>query len=254
MRGVLGAGIGRHAHVELGAAGADLVIEALAGDQRAVSYLLPGRAAERDRAVARHELVGRGVEMRRGETEQHEPTRRRCLADLRAGIADRAAAVARALIHRLRRRSHDDIEPIERKIELLGRDLRECGRNPGAGLDLAGIEGRGVVGVHRKPRIELIRRRRGEVAARGSGRQPRSRGRRIRGGRPEESEGDDEPARGPQEPAPAEPGSAACSADRLMHIHDRPSVLCALAGGALDGAHNPHMRAAAAQIGIEGVQ
>ena len=157
--------------------------------------------------------------MRRGETKQHEPARRRCLADLRAGIADRAAAVARALVHRLRRRAHDDIEPIERKIELLGRNLRECGPHPGAGLDLAGEEGRGVVGVHRKPGIELIRRRRGEVATRGAGRQPRSRVRRVG---PEEGEGDDEPARSPEKPAPAEPGSARSSADRLMHSHDRP--------------------------------
>ena len=131
--------------------------------------------------LARHQLIDRGVEMRRGETEQHEPARRRCLADLRAGIADRAAAVARALIHRLRCRAHDDIEPIERKIEFLGRDLRECGPDPGAGLDLAGEERRGVVGVHRKPGIELIRRRRGEVATRGAGRQPRSRGRSVVG-------------------------------------------------------------------------
>src|SRR5690606_25140 len=87
---------------------------------------------------------------------------------------------------------------LERKIELLGGDLRQRRRRALAELDVADIERRGVVGMDREPGVdELGVRRSGGRAA--GGRLCTSRDRQVA-----DRETDDERAAGLEERAPAD--------------------------------------------------
>ena len=136
-----------------------------------------------------------------GKIEKRLPAGRGRVADLRPAIPDRTAAAAMALVDGFRRAAHHDVEPIDRKIELLGGDLRERRLGAGAKIDLAGKQRRGVIRMHREPCVEPagIRRHTARDRARG--------GFRHRRGRLEQAEGDDEAARKFQQAAAAEAGS-----------------------------------------------
>jgi hypothetical protein len=81
---------------------------------------------------------------------------------------DRRARGGCALVGRDVGVERDPFELAHVEVELLGRDLKETGGVALAELALAEIDRRGVVGMHRDPRIDGVRiGRAGDVAARG---------------------------------------------------------------------------------------
>ena len=146
--------------------------------------------------------AGLDLEMLGREIEQSRLAGRRRVADLRPGIADRAAAIRRALVDRVRGGAHHDIEPVDREIEFFGGDLRERRLGAGADIDLAGEEGDGVVGMHREPGGKLAGVRRHAARDRPCIRRRFVRGQHI--GRVEQAEGNDQAAREFEQAAPAE--------------------------------------------------
>jgi hypothetical protein len=84
-----------------------------------------------------------------------------------------------ALVHGGRRVAHHDGDALDRHIELLGDDLRECGADAHARLDLADRRRDASIGGDAQPRVERIRIDRGGP---GGARGRQWRGRRARAG------------------------------------------------------------------------
>ena len=152
----------------------------LAADQLAIA---DGFAAAADGPGGDRELVRLDAELRRREIEQRTSRHRRGVANLHAADLDREAAECRPLIRRQRRVALDDLNPVERHVELVGHDLRQRGAHAGAEIDLAGIDGHHAGGIDGEKGIDRSERHR-------LGRGGRLRERRARPS--EEGEADDE--------------------------------------------------------------
>ena len=90
------------------------------------------------------ELLGGEVEQDRAHFRAGEPQRG-------AAVFDRLAAGGLAFVRRAAGVAGDDLDPRQRQVELLGRDLRQRGEDALPEFDLAGENGGGAVGVDAQP-------------------------------------------------------------------------------------------------------
>ncbi len=110
-----------------------------------------GRAGN---AVGKHEGIGADAEPPGGERGQHRAHLGGGHAQAGTTRLERHAAGGEAFIGGARGVAGDHPDPIEREIELLGRDLGERGEDPLPELDLAGEDRRAAVGIDADPGAE----------------------------------------------------------------------------------------------------
>ena len=106
-------------------------------------------------AIARHQLIDRGGQAHRGEKAQRVPRVGGRLPDGRRPPLQRLAADRAALVRRARGVALDHADARHRHVQLLGDDLRQGRRDPGAQLHLAGEERDLAVGRDRDPGVDL---------------------------------------------------------------------------------------------------
>src|SRR5436190_595532 len=132
-------------------------LEPFAADQLAVTDPFVTGA---DHAVGDLEVLFLGVEALGRLLEQRGLRGRRGVAQLHAADLNRQAAPGGALIGRERSVALDELDPVERHVELVGNDLRQRGRDTGAEIDLAAIERHLAAGIDREEGIDLGERER----------------------------------------------------------------------------------------------
>ena len=111
-------------------------------------------------AVIDGELVGRHGQQARRHLDQHAARFRRRHAHLLAAELDAGGAGGAALVHRCGGVAHDDLDALERNVELFRHDLADGDMQPVAHVHLAEIGRHAAVGVDRDVGRQLIGRQR----------------------------------------------------------------------------------------------
>ena len=123
---------------------------ALPGDQRADGDAAIRRVADRHHAVIDAQPSRRHAEFNRSPRQQPVPRLRRRRAQGHRMHLNRRARDGAALIGRARRIAQHHVHRVERHVEFFGGDLRECGADAGAEIDMAVQRGHAAVVPHGK--------------------------------------------------------------------------------------------------------
>ncbi len=102
-----------------------LDVEVAPADQLGVGGALRGIALGVDDAVGDGQLIGRQIELLRRHLDQHPARFGRSRAHLLAAVLDAGGARRAALVHAGAGVGHEDLDALERHVELFGDDLAD---------------------------------------------------------------------------------------------------------------------------------
>ncbi len=130
----------------------ELQRERFAPDQLAIAHPF---AAGADDAIDNPEVLRLGVQAFGRLLEQRSPGGRRGVTQLHAADLDRQAAPGGALVGRERSVALDELDPVERHVEFVRDDLRQCSCDAGPEIDFAAIDRHHAAGIDREKRVDL---------------------------------------------------------------------------------------------------
>src|SRR2546425_9482912 len=136
-----------------------LEVDLLVAEQLGVRGALRHVGPDAHDAELHLELARRHAEPRRRQVHQRLACRRRGLADLDATDLDGEAAPRRALVRGQRGVAFDEIDPIDRDIELFRRHLTQRHPDPRPEVDFAREDAHAAVTRDRDERVDLVRDR-----------------------------------------------------------------------------------------------